>query len=120
MPYAQPQIETGAKVNYSVGTDIFPGTVISRTDKRLTIRTDSAELLNGANSGESDALTMHSGGFCAHTEGTQRYSFDEDPNGRTLTYTLRKNGIWVLKGGNPKDPSYRLREGWARYHDYNF
>ena len=87
-------------------------TVIKRTAKTLTIKSDKTTLLNGLNSGEKDALVCHPGGFCGHVEGTQRYSYEADPKGHTVVARLTKKG-WKVKGS-------RVIAGRNHYYDYNF
>jgi hypothetical protein len=121
MTYATQDIQVGARVCFGGYTDVYPATVISRTEKRLVVREDKGELLNGANSGEPDAMKCYPGGFAAHFEGKQRWDIQEDPNGRTVTFTWReKAGKWAMKGSDPKTQGGKLMEGWRKFHDFNF
>lgn len=68
-------------------------TVIKRTKKTLTLRRDTAKLLNGFDSGESDSLQFSPGGFVGHTSGSQCYSYTPDENGRVTVARLTKRGF---------------------------
>ena len=119
-----PTVGMGATIyGYS---DSHAATVVavSKSGKRVTLRRDKATLLNGCDSGEGDALRAYPGGFCAHVEGVQRYSFEPGPAGYEETFSLRTlpNGEtrWIRVGES-------LRSGsganiGTRYHhyDYNF
>jgi len=103
-------------------SDSTPLTVIAfaASGKKIVCQEDKATLLNGPQSGEPDALQVYPGGFCAHVEGTQRYAYERNPEGRTYTATLRKNGKWVLVGESAKGGT-RIHVGQRRKHyDYNF
>lgn len=98
-------------------TDIKPCEIIRRvTDKTLEIRHMDAKLLNGFNSGETDALVMTPGGFCGHTEGVQRYEYSSRPDAPIFRIRLRKNGTWQDKYGT----QYVLSDSPRKFHDYNF
>lgn len=99
-------------------SDRFAATIISRTDKKIVVRTDDATLLNGPQSGEADALRVYPGGFAGHWEGTQRYAYETCETGSVMTFSLRKNGRWIQQG--TKD-GYRLIVGRrSSFYDYNF
>jgi hypothetical protein len=74
-------------------SDRHAGTVIAMTAKSVTIRMDKATLLNGMNSDAPDKLVCHRGGFCGHVEGTQRYKYEPDPEGRVVIGRLVKGKI---------------------------
>ena len=89
------------------------------------LRADRAKLLNGANSGEPDALTFSRGGFVGHTSGTQRYEYRANPNGATLTVSRRvaKNGAvtWRPVGTPSAQSGQSVRFGVRdHFHDFNF
>lgn len=100
-------------------SDHQAATIIERTATRITVRTDTATLLNGPDSGEPDALTFTPGGFCGHTSGVQRWEHTPDPDGVIYMYTLRKNGRWVLLGA-PANGRQLLVGKRAHHYDYNF
>lgn len=121
MSYATQDIQVGTRVSFSGYSDVHPGTVISRTAKRLIVREDKGTLLNGANSGEPDAMQCFPGGFAAHFEGAQRWDIQEDPEGHQVTFTWReKAGKWMKRGSNPKTQGGSLMEGWRKHYDFNF
>jgi hypothetical protein len=93
-------------------SDAYAYTVIARTAKTLTLQRDVANLLNGYNSGEPDALQFAPGGFCGHTYGAQRYAYQQDPNGEKLIARLTKRG-WMVNG-------QRIVAGRAEHYDFNF
>jgi hypothetical protein len=94
-------------------TDTYAGTIIEAGPRRVVWQEDKATLLN------RDELTVTPGGFAAHWEGVQRYSYERNPNGRRTVYTLRKNGRWIEKGA-PLRSSARIVPGRCKHHDYNF
>lgn len=114
-----PQIGDAATV--TTWTDSHACTVIAASPKRVTLQVDKAVLLNGANSGEPDALTFSPGGFAGHCEGRQRYRYERDPNGRIYKATLRKNGQWRLVGIGTQSPGGHVAFGVrVKHFDYNF
>lgn len=103
-------------------SDVDPYTVIdvSKSGNQITIQEDSAELLNGPNSGEPDALVMHVGGFSAHTTGTQRWKIEKNDEGMIRKFSKRKSGRWVQVGQTDNHHSTRAVAGRRKYYDYNF
>lgn len=103
-------------------TDIKSGTVIevSKSGKVIKVQRDKANLLNGANSGEVDALVMTVGGFSAHTSGVQRWDIQPDKTGSVSTWSLRKSGYWVQKGSPDNRHTRNLAGGRYEYYDFNF
>lgn len=102
-----PVVGMGCTMNqYS---DRHAGTVIKVSDsgKTLLVQRDNAVLLNGVDSGASDALEFSPGGFVGHTSGTQRYSYTRDLNGTVTKYTLRtlRNGKKVYKAAGSRTGS---------------
>lgn len=114
------QIGQGCAVRYY--TDVHACRVIwtSADGKRVRVQEDSAKLLNGFESGEPDALKFYPGGFCGHTEGTQRYEFEANPEGTVHEFSLRVNGEWVAKGDSMQSPGKYLIKRHFHFHDYNF
>lgn len=118
-----PVVGEGANVyGYS---DVMAYTVISVNKKGTVaiIQRDKAKLLNGVNSGEPDALHFSPGGFCGHTSGQQRYSYERDPNGETIRVTLRTKGRFAGTWRTPGQTSgaMRVKFGERREHyDFNF
>lgn len=117
----------GMGVTMNQYSDRHAGTVVKVSDsgKTVLVQRDKATLLNGFNSGEPDALTFSPGGFCGHTEGTQRHSYEPDPNGAITKYTLR-----TLRGGKTcyKPAGYRTNSPGGtltlgervEHYDFNF
>ena len=110
---ASPAFAVGSGVTVRCYSDRKAATVIKRTARTVTVRYDKQTLLNGGDSGEPDALVFRVGGFCAHVTGRQRWSCEEDPNGRTETFRLTKGG-WTHKDG------FSLVLGRTPHHDFNF
>src|SRR4051812_38996523 len=65
-----------------------------------------------------EADTFSPGGFAGHTESPngQQWSYEADPEGATITVTLRKDGTWRPAGQGTKPVS----EGRSEHYDYNF
>ena len=109
-----PQIGDGATLHgYS---DRKAATVIkiSKSGKTVWVQEDKAKLLNGAGSGEPDALEFEPGGFVGHTSGTQRWDCKPNPEGAVYRAFLRKNGNWRITSSG-------MRATFAgRHHHYDF
>jgi hypothetical protein len=106
-------------------------TVIATTAKTITIQRDKATLLNGFESGEPDALQFSPGGFVGHTSGTQRYSYERNPEGHilkchmkkrpTLIWTKGADGIYSdVANADFRQGSSRVSAGRSEYYDFNF
>jgi hypothetical protein len=110
--------EVGEGVTIRGWSDSHPGTIIrvSPNNKRIWFRMDSATLINGADSGEPDALRFSPGGFVGHMSGTQRWHIEPNPEGAEVSATLRQDGSWCLVGG---DTRVTVGERWKHY-DFNF
>lgn len=50
----------------------------------------------------------------------QEYSYEPDPNTKPVTFTLRKNGKWVLKGSSMNAGTHLLVGKRDQYYDYSF
>lgn len=93
---------------------------ITNLGKRLVFRRGKAALLNGADSGQPDALVSTPGGFCAHVSGTQRWQIEIDPTAGHEIFTFRpSNGRWVRLGESAKNGT-RLIPGHSHHYDFNF
>jgi hypothetical protein len=117
----------GGPATYTIATDSYACTVIAveRKGTRVTLRRDKATLLNGAGSGEPDALKFEPGGFFGHTSGEARYAYEPDPNGETYVVTrrVRKNGdvAWKAVGHNTNSSGlYATFLGRAEHYDSNY
>lgn len=104
--------EVGDEVTLSGYSDCEAYTVIARTLCTLTLQADKATLLNGANSGQPDALQFAPGGFVGHTSGRQRWQCERDTSGRTVRAHFTKRG-WQADGK-------RVSAGRFPHYDFNF
>ncbi len=117
----------GIPATVTIWTDSYACTVesISASGKTITLRRDKAILLNGCNSDEADKLEFSPGGFCGHVSGTQRYSYERDPNGEVFKATLRtrRNGsqLYKLVGtGTYSQGGYVTLGSRHEHRDFNF
>lgn len=85
------------------------------SERTLEVRRLKATLLNGVNSGQPDALQFSPGGFCGHTSGTQRYSFEPDASNAVIRIRLGKKG-WKDAHGN----RYSVGDEPREFYDFNF
>ena len=112
-----PTLGLGANVFAYSDVSAYTVVSISASGKRCTIQRDTVRLLNGANSGEPDALQFSPGGFVGHTSGTQRHSYERDTDGHTLTVSLRKDGKWRTAGAHGQRVVFGER---SEHYDFNF
>lgn len=115
----------GATINcYS---DRHACTIVKRTDKKIWVQRDKATLLNGGNSGESDALKFSPGGFLGHTSGKQRYSYERNLEASLVCYSRRewtntydrKTYVRYVRVGEPRHGE-SISEGRNEHYDFNF
>ena len=117
---SNPTVGEGATLNYWSDRDAGTVVRVSPSGKTAYVRRDRATLLNGANSGEPDALKMSPGGFCAHVEGVQRYAYEPNPKGRLYKVTLRANGEWRQVGTKAGERGGTVTFGVrSEVYDYN-
>ena len=112
----------GDPVNFSQGSDRQAGTVTRITGSTIFVKRVKAELLNGCNSGEPDALHFEPGGFVGHISGIQRWSFGE-PEGEEIAFTKRKCGRAKQRGTSSRGSMSTwgiLHHGHAAHYDFNF
>lgn len=109
-------------VTYTTYTDGDAGWVsrVSPNGKTIEVEFAHQTLINGANSGEPDALTFSPGGFCGHVHGTQRWSIQRADAPVKRKFTLRKNGQWKIAGHPTNSPGCVLSRGHHPYYDFNF
>jgi len=123
--FEKSEVGDGATVHgYS---DSHACTIIAISEKRITVQYDTANLLNGVNSNEPDALQFAAGGFCGHTSGNQRWETKPNTEGGKVTYSLRK---WVdhrgeaaerwAPVGRKRHEGSSLSEGRNHHYDFNF
>jgi hypothetical protein len=120
-----PNVGDGA--TYRMWTDCYACTIIEvcKNGRELVLQRDKSTLLNGAGSGEPDALGFTPGGFVGHTSGEQRYRYERNPDGEIIRVSkrTRKNGQveWVKVGQATKTQGGRARVGVRHEHyDFNF
>jgi len=104
-------------------SDSRAGTIVgfSPSGKTVYFRRDKATLLNGPGSGKTDALKVYPGGFAAHWEGTQRYSYEEDLQAPVKTARLRKDGKYRIPGSTVRQRGGTISLGHrGEHYDYNF
>lgn len=107
----------GATIHLYSDSHAYTVIAVSKGGKKITLQRDKCKLLNGASSGEKDALTFTPGGFCGHTSGVQRWDMQPDPNGGVTVATLRKDGRWRQRGCRT---SGRVTAGRHEHYDYNY
>ena len=111
----KPEVGMGATLCFY--TDRQAATVIEvKNLKTIVIQTDKATL---DPNWKPDFIA---GGFCGHVANNndQKYTYERDPEGLKITFTLRKDGRWVRKGC-AMGAGVRLLLGKRReFHDYNF
>lgn len=111
-------IGTGATIHY--WSDSSACTVIGfkklKKGRVVTVQIDKAIMK------DSFKPEIIAGGFVGHCVNNheQEYDYEKDTEGRVFTFSLRKNGKWVLMGSEAKSGT-RLSIGFRRkFHDYNF
>lgn len=73
----------GQAATVYIGSDRYAATVVEATASKVVVQEDTYKAQAG-----SDYF------------GDQKYDYFPNPDGRTWTFTLRKNGAFVIKGGN--------------------
>ena len=115
----------GGGANVYGYSDVKAYTVISisKSGRTAILQRDKTTLLNGHDSDAADKLTFEPGGFCGHTSGRQRYSYEQDPEGVTVRVSLRSGGkfanTWRTKGQATDASRVCFGERCAHY-DFNF
>ena len=104
--------QVGDRCHWRLWTDVEPCTVVSRTNKTVTVRIDKAEI--------AKPPVMVPGGFAAVVVKPATYKITENPNGSQRTFSLRASGAWKGKGTRVNQVGDILHAGWAKYHDYGF
>jgi hypothetical protein len=114
--------QVGDEVTHIRWTDATAGWVKSVSKSGNTVEVEYAQqtLLNGANSGEPDALKVSPGGFVGHTSGVQRWKIERTENTFTQKFTRRSNGRWLVSGQSMKSPGGDLIAGHHPHYDFNF
>lgn len=116
-------VGVGATVLYYSDRRAATVIAISKNGSVVTVQHDKQELVNGADSGEEDAIECSVGGFAAHFDGAQRWRTERDPNGCVERYSRRMVGdraVWVRVGDSTKN-GQRLSIGdRSPHYDFNF
>lgn len=112
-----PNIGDGATVYRWSDRQAYTVVKVGKNGKTAYLQRDRATLLNGANSGEPDALVCYPGGFAGHVEGRQRYTYEADPNGQMIRVSLRSDGRWRTAGPHGEIVKFGVR---AEFVDFNF
>lgn len=122
-PESLDHAEVGEGATWRILSDCWAGTIIKKTAKTITWQRDKSTLLNGANSDAEDKLTVSVGGFCAHTSGRQRYSYQPDTDGSIVKFSRRDYGkrvVWLKTGHRSRSPGNTLTLGRHEHFDFNF
>ena len=99
----QPEPKVGDGATILMYSDRHAGTVILVGMNTIIVQEDHARRTDS--NGMSDA---------------QSYEYSRNPNGRVWTFTRRKNGAWVQKGG-PMRGGTRCAIGYRdKHHDFSF
>ena len=100
---SEPVVGMGATI--LMWSDRHAATVVevSADKKRVVIQRDNAKRTDKNGMSES-----------------QTYEFTPDPEARRETYTLRKNGAWVIKGGGLKNGGRIKLGARSEYRDFSF
>lgn len=99
----EPAVGLGATILY--WSDRHPATVVevSKSGKAITVQEDNAKRTD--NNGLSES---------------QEYEYSENPNGRKMVFSLRKNGAWVEKNSSMQNGVRLLLGSRNKYYDYSF
>lgn len=95
--------EIGDAVTVHYVSDSYPYTVIDvrRNGKEIEIQEDKSIRVGG-------------------TWPEFSYEYERNPNGRTMVFTLRKNGRWRQKGDDMRHTGASLHRGRRYYRDPSF
>lgn len=117
-------LNVGDGASVSLWTDVEAYTIVKKTATTITLRADTATLINGAE------LVFHAGGFAAHCDNqhVQRYSYEANPNGREIKISLRRwtdeegneRRKWKKSGTKTFEQGGNAYAGRSAFHDYNF
>ncbi len=109
----KPEVGIGVTELLYTDREVYTIINVSKSGKVITIQEDECTLLN------QDELEFHVGGFAAHcsNQSQQRWECKPNPNGKIMKASLRKDGIFRIKGCTS---SGKLVEGRHKFHDFNF
>lgn len=124
-----PKFQVGDKVHFSGWSDVYPGTVVKVTAKRVVVRKDKFHR------DHEWTPDFQVGGFVGHVSNNmqQKNIIEEDPTGALITFSLvaapkhireyhaneELELRWVGVGGSWQRGPF-LRAGWSAHYDYNF
>lgn len=120
--------KVGDGVTINAYSDRRACTIVKRTEKKIWIQRDKATLLNGLKSDAEDKLQFSPGGFCGHTSGQQRYSYEADPTATIVCYSRRewynaydrKTFVRYVRVGEAYRTGESISAGRHEYYDFNF
>lgn len=104
--------QVGDHCHWTLYTDAEPCTVIARTPATATVRIDRSVIIKPPE--------IVPGGFAGVLVQEPEYQITEDPNGRKLVFTRRKNDRWKLQKTATTARGNDLRPGWFKRYDYGF
>ena len=117
-------LNIGDGASVSVWTDVDAYTVVKKTPTTITLRADTAKLLN------RDELRFTPGGFAAHcdNQADQRYSYEANPEGYEIKISLRRwadeegneRRAWKRSGIKTHEQGGSAFAGRRAFHDFNF
>ena len=117
-------LHVGDGVSVSVWTDVDAYTIVKKTPTTITLRADTAELLN------REELRFTAGGFAAHcdNQADQRYSYEANPEGHEVKISLRRwadeegneRRQWKRSGTKTFESGGNAYAGRHAFRDYNF
>lgn len=103
------ELEVGDHAHICHWSDVSPVTVVKRTAKTITVRYDKA---TRDPNWKPEWIPGGFSAICTNND-EQRWIIEEDENGRTETFRLRKIG-WRNRADE------KLYPGWMMKYDYNF
>jgi hypothetical protein len=114
----------GDRCHYRIGTDVIPCTVhhVAGNRRKLVVIDDDVTI----DPAWKEAIQIIPGGFAGHCVNQNEQKWictpaDPERGGIRRTFTLRKDGFFLMQGARFGDPwAPRLRPGTRRFHDYNF
>lgn len=117
-------LNIGDGVSVSVWSDVDAYTIVKKTATTITLRADTATLLN------RDELRFIPGGFAAHcdNQADQRYGYTPNPDGHEIKISLRR---WADEDGNERrhwkragvktfEQGGNAYAGRSAFRDFNF
>lgn len=97
--------EVGMGATLLLWTDRHAGTITEVSEDKKTIKWKADKVSRVDNNGMSDS---------------QDYSYEPNPDAKAMTFTLRKNGKYVVKGAPMKQGMVLSVGHRSEYYDYTF